>query len=93
MNEEKYALVPIEELKRLEEDSLLLDALCCGGVDNWEGYSFALDEYVNQMNDNNLILCSSFNELSKIIVDSAIYSYTLLDEDMSKIYHQERLDI
>lgn len=93
MKEEKYALVPIEELKKLEEDSLLLDALCRGGVDNWEGYSFALDEYVNQMNDNNLILCDSFNELSKIIVDSAIYSYTLLDEDMSKVYHQERLDI
>ena len=93
MNEEKYALVPIEELKKLKEDSLLLDALCCGGVDNWEGYSFALEEYVNQMNDNNLILCSSFNELSKIIADSAIYSYTLLDEDMSKVYHQERLDI
>lgn len=93
MNEEQYALVPIEELKKLKEDSLLLDVLRCGGVDNWEGYSIALDEYITEMNDNNLILCSSFDELSKVIVDSEIYSYLLLDKNMSKTYHQERLDI
>lgn len=93
MNKEKYALVPIEDLKKLEEDSLLLNALCCGGVDNWEGYSIALDEFVQIMNDDNLILCSSFDELSKVVVDSAVYSYVILDEDMSKVYHQERLEI
>ena len=92
MNEEQYALVPIEELKKLKKDSLLLDVLRYGGVDNWEGYSIALDEYVTEMNVNNLILCSSFDELSEVIVDSEIYSYLLLDKNMSKTYHQERLD-
>ena len=90
MNEEQYALVPIEELKKLKKDSLLLDVLRYGGVDNWERYSIALDEYVTEMNVNN---CSSFDELSKVIVDSEIYSYLLLDKNMSKTYHQERLDI
>ena len=90
MNEEQYALVPIEELKKLKKDSLLLDVLRYGGVDNWEGYSIALDEYVTEMNVNN---CSSFDELSEVIVDSEIYSYLLLDKNMSKTYHQERLDI
>lgn len=93
MNKEQYALVPIEELKKLKKDSLLLDVLRYGGVDNWEGYSIALDEYVNDMKNNNLILCSSFDELSKVIVDLEIYSYLLLDKNMSKTYHQERLDI
>ena len=93
MNEEQYALVPIEELKKLKKDSLLLDVLRYGGVDNWEGHSIALDEYVTEMNVNNLILCSSFDELSEVIVDSEIYSYLLLDKNMSKTYHQERLDI
>lgn len=32
-----------ETIKALQEDSRILEALRAGGVDNWEGYAFAMD--------------------------------------------------
>jgi len=40
--------IPVQEYNDLLEDSKTLDALFAGGVDNWEGYDYA----VGCMEDN-----------------------------------------
>lgn len=37
--------ITIDEYKNLLEDSLMLEALDAGGVDNWEGYAEAMEIY------------------------------------------------
>lgn len=37
--------VPIEEYLQLQDDARLLNCLRNAGVDNWEGWDFALEEY------------------------------------------------
>ncbi len=44
IGEEKEIL--IEELDRLYDDELFLDALNSNGVDNWEWYDEAVEDYV-----------------------------------------------
>jgi ABC-type amino acid transport substrate-binding protein len=38
-----------EEFLRLKNDSQLLQALRNGGVDNWVGWDYALEEYENSL--------------------------------------------
>jgi len=40
---EKTVTISAEEYRQLKEDSLKLGALEANGVDNWEGYEFAMD--------------------------------------------------
>ncbi len=42
-----YCLVPKEELKDLLYDSLKLQALECGGVDNWSWYGESIGDFIN----------------------------------------------
>ena len=42
----KYCLVPKDELKELLYDSLTLQALECGGVDNWSGYEQSIEDFI-----------------------------------------------
>jgi len=40
----KTVTIPVEEYEDLLADSRVLAALQNGGVDNWEGYEFAMEE-------------------------------------------------
>ena len=42
----KYCLVPKDELKELLYDSLTLQALECGGVDNWSSYDVSIADFI-----------------------------------------------
>lgn len=42
-----YCLVPKDELKDLLYDSLKLQALECGGVDNWSWYGDSVRDFIN----------------------------------------------
>lgn len=42
-----YCLVPKDELKDLLYDSLKLQALECGGVDNWDWYGDSIREFID----------------------------------------------
>lgn len=42
-----YCLVPKDELKDLLYDSLKLQALECGGVDNWSWYGESIGDFIN----------------------------------------------
>ena len=41
-----YCLVPKDELKELLCDSLRLQALDCGGVDNWDWYGASIGDFI-----------------------------------------------
>ena len=41
-----YCLVPKDELKELLCDSLRLQALDCGGVDNWDWYGASITDFI-----------------------------------------------
>lgn len=42
-----YCLVPKDELKDLLYDSLRLQALDCGGVDNWDWYGDSIRDFID----------------------------------------------
>lgn len=42
-----YCLVPKDELKDLLYDSLKLQALECGGVDNWSWYGDSIRDFID----------------------------------------------
>ncbi len=42
-----YCLVPKDELKDLLYDSLKLQALECGGVDNWDWYGESVRDFID----------------------------------------------
>lgn len=42
-----YCLVPKDELKDLLYDSLRLQALDCGGVDNWNWYGASIRDFID----------------------------------------------
>lgn len=42
-----YCLVPKDELKDLLYDSLRLQALDCGGVDNWDWYGASIRDFID----------------------------------------------
>lgn len=41
-----YCLVPKDELKELLCDSLTLQALDCGGIDNWSNYERSIEDFI-----------------------------------------------
>ena len=41
-----YCLVPKDELEDLLYDSLRLQALDCGGVDNWDWYGASITDFI-----------------------------------------------
>ena len=60
--EEKIVTMSIEEYFRLKKDSIKLNFLECGGVDNWEGYGESLyPDYEDEEFDD--ALCSLKNQL------------------------------
>ena len=42
---EDTVTIPIEEYEELQEDQNFLNALRAAGVDNWEGYEIALENF------------------------------------------------
>lgn len=42
-----YCLIPKDELKELLCDSLTLQALDCGGVDNWDWYGASMRDFID----------------------------------------------
>lgn len=48
MKSKEYVTIPKEEYESLLNDSLKLQCLECAGVDNWEGYSIAMEEYYKE---------------------------------------------
>ena len=39
--------IPLEEYQDLQESSKFLSCLEAAGVDNWDGYDYALEEFQN----------------------------------------------
>ena len=51
----KYYLVEEDKLKYLLHDALMLYALDCGGVDNWEWYGESTGDFLkNYIKENNI---------------------------------------
>jgi hypothetical protein len=50
-NEKETVTISKKLYDTLQEDSEILDALRAGGVDNWDGYDFALEDWRNQNED------------------------------------------
>jgi hypothetical protein len=48
---EELISVPIEELKELINDSLKLESLERGGVDNWDWYGASLSDYYTDVEE------------------------------------------
>lgn len=55
-------LINIEEYRNLKEESLMLRCLENAGVDNWDGYSYAYEEYDNSLETLNLEIQERLNE-------------------------------
>ena len=53
----KYYAVSEDELRELIHDSMKLCALESGGVDNWDGYSEAIHEFVKD--NDELYTCAN----------------------------------
>ena len=43
MSETRMIAIPVDRYEQLLEDSLWLSALRGAGVDNWEGYDYAME--------------------------------------------------
>lgn len=52
MNDKKYILTEVQ-LEKLLRRSLLLNALECGGVDNWSWYGESIGEFINSWAEEN----------------------------------------
>jgi hypothetical protein len=48
MEQNNVVTISKERYERLLDKERKLSALECGGVDNWEGYSYAMEEYYNE---------------------------------------------
>jgi hypothetical protein len=59
-----------KELKRLLRAEAMLNALEAGGVDNWEGYDFSLEEYRNTIQREEDIE-ELLQEVCNILADAA----------------------
>lgn len=46
MNNQETVTISKREYRRLRKMAEKFDALCSGGVDNWEGYSESLNQYI-----------------------------------------------
>lgn len=44
---EELIEIPVKVYKELLDDQFMLECLQAGGVDNWEGYDFSMEEYWN----------------------------------------------
>lgn len=55
-------LINIEEYCNLKEESLMLRCLKNVGVDNWDDYSYAYEEYDNSLETLNLEIQEKLNE-------------------------------
>lgn len=47
---EEMIEITLKEYNSLVEDSIMLEALQCAGVDNWQGYDFAMETF-REMNE------------------------------------------
>ena len=45
--EEEIISITREEFEKLVRDSMLLNCLKNAGVDDWDGYDFAIEEFLN----------------------------------------------
>ena len=45
MSNENFVTIPVEEYQDLLDTQLWAACLCGAGVDNWEGYDYAMEEY------------------------------------------------
>lgn len=41
----------LKDSKQWKEDSKIMNALRCGGVDNWEGYEYSMEEFYSPDED------------------------------------------
>ena len=62
---ERYVKISVKELKKLLEAEVKLNALECGGVDNWEFYGEAFSNYLDfdgKYNDWDDFIEGEFND-------------------------------
>lgn len=45
MDDKKIVEVPVAEYEKLIQDQMMLQALIGAGVDNWDGYDYAMEEF------------------------------------------------
>ena len=67
----KYYIVDEKRLQYLEEQTMLMEALECGGVDNWGGFGTAI-EIMEEAND--------VDDISDLIDLDTQYTETILSE-------------
>lgn len=74
-----YCLVPKDELKDLLYDSLTLQALECGGVDNWAWHGASIADFIEMArNDYNVPKDAEFDISDMADVD--VEGYKMVEE-------------
>ena len=64
-------IVPREELEEMNKSCMLMDALDGGGVDNWEWYSEAIDDYLKFINEDNGTNYEDLDEAAQALFEEA----------------------
>ena len=84
MAKETYVKIPLTEFQGLLEKEIQLDALECGGVDNWEWYSESFKEaaYLTEREDGTKF--EDYEEYVKYFISKEYIkaNYEVIEEEM-----------
>ena len=74
-----YCLIPKDELKDLLYDSLTLQALECGGVDNWDWHGASIADFIEMARDDYNVPKDAEFDISDM-VDVDVEGYRTVEE-------------
>ena len=66
---ERQYILTGSQLLDLLQSSVELDALTCGGVDNWEWYGESIEDYINDYVTENHLEDKNIEEISQVAED------------------------
>ena len=84
MAKETYVKIPLTEFQELLEKEIQLDALECGGVDNWEWYSESFKEAAYNAGTVNGVAFRDYEEYVKYFISKEYIkaNYEIIEEEM-----------
>ena len=84
MAKETYVKIPLAEFQELLEKEKDLDALECGGVDNWEWYSESFKEAAYNAGTVNGVAFRNYEEYIKYFTSKEYIkvNYEIIEEEM-----------
>ena len=78
---EKIYLVPESDLRSILHAALMLNALECGGVDNWGWYGESISEFCKEVKEEIPALKDEPEVYLEDIADEALKQYKVIRED------------